>query len=86
MTLEEFKKRVYEYNVPERWYSLEGNLEPDTFILYRNYSKRECFYLDEKGNRLASRVFNNDEDAYNYIWEMIEKNLKVFKIPPREKK
>jgi hypothetical protein len=83
MNLDELKARLYKANVPERWYSLDEGLKADACILYKNYSKWECFYLDEKGDRHDYRVFDEDEQAYEYLWKKMERQLAVFNIPPR---
>jgi hypothetical protein len=51
MDLKTLKKKLLENNISESMYSIDDGLKPDAFILYRNYSKWECFYLDERGNR-----------------------------------
>lgn len=84
MDLNELKKRLYKSNVPERWYSIDEGLKPDACILYKNYSKWEFFYLDEKGNRTDYRIFDNDDEAYEYLWKKMEYQLKIFKIEPRK--
>jgi len=79
MTLEELKRKLTVCKVPERWYSLDGGLKPDAVIIYRNYSFWECFYLDEKGVRNMERVFTSDEDAYDCLWQMMERQLDTFR-------
>lgn len=83
MNLSELKNKLYKNNVPERWYSLDEGLKPDACILYKNYSKWEFFYLDEKGNKYDYKIFQNDEDAYDYLWKKMEYQLEIFKIAPR---
>jgi hypothetical protein len=83
MRLEELKDKLFQNNVPDRWYSINDGLKPGAFILYKNYSIWECFYLDEKGERLDINVFTNDVDAYDYLWKNLKEQLKTFRIRPR---
>jgi hypothetical protein len=83
MQIQELKNKLYQNNVPERWYSLNDGLKPDACIIYKNYSNWECFYLDEKGDKHDYKIFQKDEDAYDYLWKKMEYQLSVFKIPPR---
>lgn len=85
MNLIELKDKFYWNNVPERWYSLNEELKPDACILYKNYSMWEFFYLDEKGERHDYRTFNNDEEAFEFLWKKMEYQLDVFKIKPKER-
>ncbi len=79
MTLDELKKRLHDHNVPERWYSLDNGLKSDAIILYKNYYKWEYFYFDEKGNRLQQKTFDKEEEAFDYFWEKILRELQFFK-------
>lgn len=84
MDLNELKKKLYDYNVPERWYSIDNGLKYDACVLYRNYSKWEYFYLDERGNRLDYKILDNDSAAYEHLWTKIEYQLRIFKVRPRD--
>jgi hypothetical protein len=83
MDLSELKDKLYWNNVPERWYSLDEGLKPNALHLYKNYSQWEYFFLDDRGERTDLRIFYSDEDAYNFLWKMLEAELKVFKVQPR---
>lgn len=85
MNLNELKDKLYWNNVPDRWYSLDEGLKHDACILYKNYSKWEFFYLDEKGGEHDYRVFDNDNDAFEHLWNKMQYQLKVFKIKPKRK-
>lgn len=79
----ELKDKLYWGNVPERWYSLNEGLKPDAYILCKNYFKWESFYLDERGERHDYRIFDNEQDAYDYLWKKMKYQLDVFKIKPK---
>ena len=84
MTLKEFEEKVRVNKVPDRLYSLDHGLKPDAYILYKNYSKCEFFYLDERGNRNSYKEFTNDEDAYEFLWKKLEDEIKYpASTPPK---
>jgi hypothetical protein len=83
MTIFDLQKKLYESNVPERWYSLNQGLKPDALILYKNYSHWEFFYLSEKGDKLDFKLFLNESDAFEYFWKKILKQLDVFDVKPK---
>jgi hypothetical protein len=62
---------------------LDDGLKPTAHILYKNYSKWEYFYLDERGGRNDLRIFYDEVEAFDYLWERIEYNFQIFKIKPR---
>jgi hypothetical protein len=84
MNLNELKSKLYNANVPDRWYSLDEGEKPDAVIVYNNYSKWECYYLDEKGDKRDFRLFRSDQEAYDYLWGKMERQLAVFRISPRK--
>lgn len=67
-------------NIPERWYSINEGLKPNACIIYENYSLWEYFYLDEKGERLDYKIFSNEEEAYEHLWNKMKYQAKIFKI------
>ena len=79
MNLTELKIKLQENNVPERWYSLDDGLKPDACILYKNYSVWEFFYLDERGGRNDHKIFKIEEDAFEYLWQKMEYQLRIFR-------
>ena len=83
MTIDELRTKLQANNVPEHWYSLDQGLKPDACILYKNYSKWEYFYLDERGNRNDWKILNTDEEAYDHLWKKMEYQLNVFRKPPK---
>ncbi len=77
MNFKDLEIKLRENNVPERWYGI-NELKSDACILYQNYLKWEFFYLDEKGDRNDFKIFLNEDDACNYLWDKIEYQLKIF--------
>jgi hypothetical protein len=82
MKLEE-KGLIARFEIPDRWYSINEGLKPDALILYKNYSLWEFFYLEEKGDRLDFKVFKNEEDAYEHLWNKLLRNYNAMQISKR---
>lgn len=72
MTIEEFKAKIVEYNVPERLYSLNDGVKLDALILYQNYSIWEVFYRDEMNCRHDLGVFRVQTEALDFLWMKFE--------------
>lgn len=79
MTLEQLKKKLIDSKVPENWYSLDEGLKPDSLIIYKNYSRWEFFYLDEKGDKYDYKVFSDERDACEHLWEKMKYQLSIYK-------
>lgn len=79
MTREELMKKIIVNIVPESWYCIDSGLKQDALHLYKNYTKWEYFYLDERGSHNDFRIFYSDEEAFDFLWEKIEGQLLVFK-------
>jgi hypothetical protein len=76
MTLEGLKQKLSENNIPTNLYSIDDGLKPNAYILYKNYSQWEFFFLDEKGDRNNFKIFYNEEEAFDYFWNKIEIEIK----------
>jgi hypothetical protein len=72
MTINKLKEKLYDLEISEKEYSLNGELIFDAINLCKNYSTWEVFYFDEKGNRENEKNFDNEDDACKYV-------LKLFK-------
>ena len=84
MDLETLKRKLHENNIPANLYSIDDGLKSMAYVLYKNYAKWECFYLDERGIRRGEQIFYNEEDAYDYLWFKMEYYLKnPPSIPPK---
>lgn len=84
MSLKELKDRLHLFNIPESSYSINGELKPDAYILFKNYSKWEFFYLDERGGRNDFAQFQNEEDAFDFFWKKIQNELRYPpSVPPK---
>ena len=81
MDTNELQKKLNLLGVNPQEYSLIGELQTDSIILYQSYQKWEVFYLDDRGNRNDEKVFDTESEACNYIYQKfkeakeIEKNI-----------
>lgn len=76
MNIMELVKKLDEIGVPKRYYSVDGCLLPDTYILNKVYEKWEFFYFDERGNRNNHKTFSNENDACDYMLGVLENEMK----------
>jgi hypothetical protein len=78
MTQTVFKNLVNKFNVPDSWYSVNGELKSDACILYKNYSMWEYFYFSEKGDRYDCKVFENEDSAFDFLWNKMKYLLRFY--------
>ncbi len=64
MTKEELKDKLTELGVAE-WYSLNGELIPDKFIV----DHWDFFHLDERGNTHPITSQMSESDTYGYVYK-----------------
>ena len=76
MDVAELVFKLEEAKVPQRWYSINGNLCTDTYILNQVYDWWECYYFDEKGNIKNYHRFSNENDACTYFYNKLEDEMK----------
>lgn len=62
--------------VPKSFYSINDGLKTDAYILNYVYGRWECFYFDEKGNRLDEKNFLNEEEAVEFFLKRIRSERK----------
>lgn len=78
MNVRELIIKLDEEKIPQRWYSINGNLSCDIYVLRQVYDYWEFFYVDERGGQNNDyRRFENEEDACNYLLEQLvhQKNM-----------
>ena len=64
MNIVELKERLNEEKIPSNWYSINGYLASDIFVLQNVGDYWETFYIDERGNQDNDyRRFDNENDA-----------------------
>jgi hypothetical protein len=79
MDAQELKRKLKNLNIPEDWYSIDGGLKPDAYILENIYGRWVFYYFDEKGNRQNERKFDSERKACLYLFDKI---LTELKYPP----
>ena len=78
MNVRELIIKLDEEKIPQRWYSINGNLASDIYVLRQVHDYWEFFYVDERGDQNNDyRRFENEEDACNYLLEHLvhQKNM-----------
>ncbi len=68
-------EKLDEIGVPKRYYSINGDLSSDTYILNEVYGKWEFFYFDEKGNRNNYKIFTNVNDACMHMLSILKAEI-----------
>lgn len=71
-------QKLNEIGVPKQFYTINGDLSPDTYVLNQVYGKWECFYYDEKGNYNEYRTFENENDACIHMFGVLENEMKFW--------
>jgi len=66
----ELKNKLDELGINSEFYSLDGQLNPDSIVLYNSYNKWEVFYFDERGNRDNEKIFFSEQCACDYIYNL----------------
>ena len=69
--------KLAELGVDPNTYSLEGELLPDSIVLYHSYSSWEVFYLDERGGRNKERVFSSERLACDHIYRLFREAQEI---------
>lgn len=75
MNVTELRGELEKAKVPKRWYSINGDLCSDTYILRQVYDKWECYYFDEKGNVNDYHLFNDENDACIYFLDELKNEM-----------
>jgi hypothetical protein len=76
MDIKSLEEKLQVLGVRNSYYSLYGDLKPDSIILYQNYRKWEVFYLDERGGRHPMGIFDNENDACVFIYNELDDTVK----------
>lgn len=76
MNIADLVKKLDEIGVPKRYYSINGDLLPDAYILNKIYGKWEYFYYDEKGNKNDYKSFDTEKDACMHMLSVLTNEMK----------
>ena len=72
----ELNKKLDEFNISDKKYSLFGAIQPDTFILEWSF-RWEIYYFDERGNTHKIASFNSESEACDFFLNMMIKNKSI---------
>ena len=79
MNKNELKTKLNLLVVDPQAYSLEGELIPDSIVLFNSYHDWVVFYLDERGGRNDEKVFASENEACTYIYNLFKESKKIEK-------
>lgn len=65
-------------DIPDRWYSIDDGIKPDSFILRSVHTYWEYYYMDERGGENDYKRFNNENEACNFFFEVMKEQAKYF--------
>lgn len=69
-------KELEKLGVPAYYYSINGSLQPDIYVLNEIYGMWEFFYFDERGRKSNYKKFDNEEDACIHLYKKLENVMK----------
>lgn len=72
------KKELDILNIDPRVYSLDGDLNYNSTILYHSYNEWHVFYY-ERGVRENERTFSSEEEACDYIYQGFLNTIEIEK-------
>lgn len=76
MDIIQLEEELDNLGVPKYYYSINGNLTSDTYVLNHVYTKWEYFYFDEKGNQEGYKCFYDENEACEYLLEKLKTEIK----------
>ena len=77
MNREELKIKLEELNIPDFWYSLDGEVIPNRRILQKGGGQKGywlVYGIDERGNKSDFIEFCKEDEACEYFYKMMRKN------------
>ncbi len=75
MNIEELKIKLNELNVAEHYYSINGHMLPNKYIIKEVYNYWECFYIDERGGQNDYHKFDNENAACCYFLKVLKREM-----------
>jgi len=82
----ELKKKLEELGLSPSYYSFDGERKPASYVLTHSLNEWRVFLMDEHTDkRHDERIFNSEEEACNYMYEILKRMddfLKNRKVAP----
>lgn len=78
MKVKQLKIQLESLGIPNNIYNLESNVSNSGTVLYQNYDKWEIIHIGDKGEQKIIKVFNNEEDACQFILSEFIKYKNIF--------
>lgn len=75
MNIQELQKEIEKLGIPSHYYSINGSISADIYVLNKVYNYWEFFYIDERGGQNNYRRFDNENDACIYMLEALKVEL-----------
>jgi hypothetical protein len=75
VNIKQLENTLLKMNVSSSYYTINGSLKTDTYVLNEVHGKWEYFYFDEKGNRQNYKVFEKEEEACNLFLSIIKNEI-----------
>ena len=69
MNRKELEQKLKEEGFNPKTYSLYGDLNTDSIVIYHNHYIWEIFYLDERGGRNILNYCSSEEEACDYLYK-----------------
>lgn len=68
MNVNDLLNKLNEAGIPSNWYSINGDLSSDIYVLREVHDHWEFFYVDERGNQNNDyKRFSREADACEYF-------------------
>ena len=75
MLIKELEKKIIADKIPLDLYSLNGGLPNEKFCIEKIEEKWQTYY-SERGLKSKIKIFNSEEDACKYFYELLSKTFK----------
>jgi hypothetical protein len=74
MNTQQLEEAIRENNIDERFVSLHGEVQDESYVLERELGQGWCVYYSERGERAGERFFLTEEDACQFIYDRLSRN------------
>jgi len=77
MNIRGLQTKLNELGIPQRDYSINGDVAPDTYVLNKVYTNWECFYVDERGGQNILKEFDTENEACVFFYNLLKNEMKL---------